>query len=156
MDLKTTALTSELKTDVEMMPDIPGLHFGILSENCMLFDYTAYFEENKELKDPGYKMFMRSNMHYIRTLAGMGGKELSELFYQNTNGHILVANELVYLFLIFSNPDLLIYFNSLLSDVMNEGLAFSNSFVYSLASNRIPSDVLKNLIKERENAAGSE
>lgn len=99
---------------------------------------------------------MRVNKHFIETLAKSNDKKTSELFFQNTNGHILVSAELVFIFLAFVNPEMFLYFNSLLTDVITDGVAYSNGFVYSMAANRIPSDVLSDLIKERENdAAGS-
>lgn len=155
MDYKTTILKKEIQTDETLLPEIAGLHFGFLEENRAVFDYTAYIEENK-LIPIDFKVFMRANKHFIETLAKSNDKKTSELFFQNTNGHILVSAELAFIFLAFVNPEMFLYFNSLLTDIITDGVAYSNGFVYSMTANRIPSDVLSDLIKERENdAAGS-
>ena len=156
MDYKTTILPHEIKAEENLLPEIFGLHFGFLGEKQTLFDYTAYMEEN-EIPPMDYKVFMRSAKYFIEVLAKHYQKKTSELFFQNGNGHILVASELVFIFLMYVNPEMLLYFNSLLSDVIADGVAYSNGFVYSMASNRLPSEVLNEIIKERErDAVGDE
>lgn len=150
MDYKTNILSKELETKENMLPEISGLHFGILGEDKAVFDYTAYFEENG-LQLIDYKMFMRLNKHFIEILAKPSGKKTSELFYQNTNGHILVAAELAFLFLAFANPELCLYFNGIVADAISDGVAYSNGFLYSMAAQRLPSDVLNDIIKEQQN-----
>lgn len=152
MDYKTNILHQEVKTEDNLLPDIPDLHFGVLGENRFVFDYTEYIEAN-QLDTVDYKSFMRANKRFIEILAQSVGKSTTELFYQNTNGHILVASELVYIFLAYVNPIMLIYFNSLLNDALTDGMAFSHGFIYSMAANRLPSDVLTDIIREREDDA---
>ena len=156
MDYKTTILKEEVKTDEILLPEISDLNFGFLGEGKAVFDYTAYIETNK-LPAIDYKVFMRANRHFIETLAKSYKKKTSELFYQNANGHILVAAELAFVFLAFVNPEMFLYFNGLLTDVITDGVAYSHGFIFSMAANRLPSDVLNEIIKERENdPAGSE
>lgn len=155
MDYKTVILSNELAADNDMLPDIPGLHFVVVREDVTLFDYTAYFEEN-DLAPIDYKIFMRQNKHFIAPLAKAAGKSTAELFYQNKNGHILVVSELTFLFLAFANPEMLIYINSLVADAISEGVAYSNGFIYRLAEERIPSDVLAEIQNERENGTSEE
>lgn len=150
MDYKINTLSKELDTKENMLPEIFGLHFGIIGEDKAVFDYTAYFEEN-ELQYMDYKIFMRMNKHFIENLIKPSGKRTSELFYQNTNGHILVAAELVFLFLAFANPEMCLYFNNIITDAISDGVAYSNGFLYSMAAQRLPSDVLNEIIKERQN-----
>lgn len=150
MDYKTTILNNGVEVKDTFLPDIPGLYFGVLSEDKAVFDYTAYIEENK-LQSTDYKVFMRLNKHFIEPLIKLSGRKSSELFYQNTDGHILIASELVFLCLAFVNPELLGYFNALVSDAISDGVAYSSGFVYSMAANRLPSDILGNIIKERQN-----
>lgn len=150
MDYRTTILNNGLEVKEVFLPDIPGLYFGILSEDKAVFDYTAYLEEN-QLPSMDYKVFMRQNKYYIEQLIAQSKRKTSELFYQNTDGHILIAAELVFLCLAFVNPELLRYFNALISDAISDGVAYSSGFVYSMAANRLPSDVLNDIINERQN-----
>lgn len=155
MDYKTTILTEELKTDADLLPELAGLHFGIMGETKALFDFTAYVEEN-ELPNVDYKSFMRNCKYFIETLAKSAGKKTSELFYQNTNGHILIAAELVFLCISYVNPEMYVYFNSLLTDAISDGVAYSHGFVFNLAADKMPSDVLSEIIKQRENEAAGD
>jgi len=148
MDYKTNVLSKEAKITDELIPEAAGLFFGEVGNDQVVFDYTAYFEQN-ELEQIDYKMFMRTNKRYIELLARAKNRKTSELFYQNTNGHILIAAELVFVFLAFSNPEMLVYFNGLISDVMTSGVAYSDGFVYAAAAERLPSEVLADIIKNR-------
>ena len=150
MDYKTTILKEEVKTNEILLPEISDLNFGFLGEGKAVFDYTAYIETNK-LTVIDYKVFMRANRHYIETLAKSYNKKTSELFYQNTNGHILIAAELAFVFLAFVNPEMFLYFNGLLTDAITDGVAYSHGFIFSMAANRLPSDILGDIIREREN-----
>lgn len=155
MDYKTNVLNKEVKVADEILGEVAGLFFGTLSNDQVVFDYTAYFEQN-ELEPIDYKVFMRTNKRYIELLAKVKGRNTSDLFFQNKNGHILVAAELVFVFLAFSNPEMLIYFNALVSDVVASGVAYSDSFIYAAASERLPTEVLAEIIKKRlkENEEG--
>lgn len=150
MDYKTTVLQKEIKTEEILLPEVADLKFGFLGQNRIVFDYTAYIEAN-EIAPIDYKVFMRANKHFIETLAKSNNKKTSEIFYQNGNGHILVAAELAFVFLAFVNPEMFLYFNSLLTDVITDGVAYSHGFIYSMATERLPSDILSGIIKEREN-----
>lgn len=156
MDYKTNTLKKELQTDEILLPEIEGLTFGLLDEDSAVFDYTAYIEKNS-LKPVDYKVFMRLNKHFISILAKNANKSTADLFFMNTNGHILVAAELTFLFLAFINPELCSYFNSLIYDAVHNGIAHSHGYIYSQAAEKIPTEVLYDIIKERENdTAGSE
>lgn len=153
MDYKTNILNNELETKDRLLVEINGLYFGVLGENKVLFDYTAYFTENN-ITPIDYKVFLRYNKHYIETLIKPHNLSTAEIIYQNTNGHILIAAQLVFLFLAFADPEMLLYFNGLLTEVINDGITHSNGFLYSMAAERLPTDTLKDIIKERENGTG--
>lgn len=149
MDYKTTPLNKELEMTENLLPEISGLHFGAINEDLILFDYTAFFEEN-EMQPIDYKLFMRNEKRRIEWLAQQAEKKTSEFFYQNTNGHILVSSELVYLFLSFASDDLFLYFNSLLHNALTLGVAYSTGFVYHQAADRLPTEALEEMIKSRQ------
>lgn len=156
MDYKTTQLTHNVDVKDALFPEISGLFFGVLSKGRAVFDCTTYLIDNK-LTDVDYKVFMRTNKHFIESLAKLNDISTAELFYQNIDGHILIASELVFLFLAFANQELLGYFNALLTDVITDGVAYSSGFVYSMAATRLPTDILQDIIKEQQNdTAGDE
>lgn len=150
MDYKTNALSTKAEINDNLMPDLNGLLFGLIEQEVVVFDFTAYIEAN-EIKDIDYKTIMRQNRHFIDQIIKTTGRSSAKCFYQNTDGHILITAELLYLFLCAVNPEMTTYFNNLLNDVFTNGVAYSNGFVYSMAASRLPSDVLTDIIKEREN-----
>lgn len=156
MDYKTNILKHEAKVEEPVLAEVSGLLFGSIDTDKIVFDYTAYFEKN-DIEPIDYKLFMRINKWYIDMMCKYKEIKTSELFYQNTNGHILVAVELAFIFLAFCNVEMFIYFNGLISDVITTGVAYSDGFIYSAASERLPTDVLAEIIKKRiPNEEGSE
>ncbi len=110
MDYKSNMLKSKAEINDQLISDFPEVYFGMLQDSNLVFDYSRYFEETgKEYID--YKIFMRANRHFIEHLVKESNKKTSELFYQNTDGHILVAYELVFLFLAFIDENICQYFN---------------------------------------------
>ena len=148
MDYKINVLSKSVEITDEILGEVSGLFFGTVANDQVVFDYTEYFKNN-ELEFIDHKVFMRTNKKYIELLARVKGRKTSELFYQNTNGNILVAAELVFVFLAFSNPEMLIYFNGLISDVLTSGVAYSDGFVYHAAAERLPTEVLAEIIQNR-------
>ena len=158
MDYKVNVLSREVEIKDEILAEVAGLFFGTVANDQVVFDYTEYFKNN-ELEFIDHKVFMRTNKKCIELLARVKGRKTSELFFQNTNGNILVAAELVFVFLAFSNPEMLIYFNGLISDVLTSGVAYSDGFVYHAAAERLPTDVLAEIIQNRmkeENEEGDQ
>ena len=151
MDYKTNNLLQGVDIEDAIFPEIEGLLFGTFGQDKIVFDYTAYIEFNK-LSAVDYKAFMRNAKRSIETLVKHYRLSTSELFYQNTNGHILIEAKLVFVFLAYINPDMLIYFNEIVADTISEGVACSHSYLYSLASEKLPTQELQRIIHERSNS----
>lgn len=148
MDYKTNILHHKLETDQQLLPEIQALNFGIINNNQALFDYTDYIEKN-QLNPTPYKAFMRQCKPFIEALSAMSGRKTSEMFYQNTDGHILISAELVFICIAFIDSGMCAYFNGLLTNVITDGIAFSHGYIYDLASENLPSQILDEIIKER-------
>jgi hypothetical protein len=149
MDYKTNALNIQLECAEQVLPDFPSLLFGTIPNGPLVFDSTDFYAKN-ELQEVDYKVFQRLNKRYIEGIANNANINVSDLFYVNKDGHILIHHELTFLFLAFADPTLAAYFNSLLGEIASEGVAYSDSFVLSLASQRIPTDILQQIINDRE------
>lgn len=154
MDFKTTTLNAQLECKEMLLPAFPQLHFGDINEDLTVFDSTAYYKE-QELEEIDYRTFQRINKRYIESFIQYGAIERSELFFLNQDGHILMNKELAFLFLAFATPMIVTYFNGLLGDLMANGVAYSDGYIMSLASQRIPTNILKQIIEDREHAAQS-
>ena len=148
MDYKINKLTKEVACSEMSLQDIPQLRFGII-ETSIVFDATFYCDLNKAKFD--VKMFSRSQKLQIQTLAQAQQVSIGQLFFENTNGHVLINRELVFLFLAYVNPDMLIYFNQLVSDAITEGIALSDGYIASVINAKVPNEVLKNIIESRMN-----
>ncbi len=151
MDYKTTTLGHQVECEEAIIPGFPELHFGDITENLTVFDSTAYYQE-REIDEIDYHTFQRINKRYIESLIQYGDAKTNDLFFLNKDGHILMNKELAFMFLAFATPMLAVYFNGLLGDIMTNGVAYSDGYIMALASNRIPTPYLKEIIEERENA----
>lgn len=151
MDYKTTTLDHQVECEESLIPGFPELHFGDITENLTVFDSTAYYQE-RGIDEIDYHSLQRINKRYIESLIQYGDAKANDLFFLNKDGHILMNKELAFMFLAFATPMLAVYFNGLLGDIMANGVAYSDGYIMALASNRIPTYYLKEIIKERENA----
>lgn len=151
MDYKANTLNELLKCDEQALSDIPSLLFGTVPNGPLVFDSTAFYEAN-ELEEIDYKIFQRLNKRYIESFIDNSDLKASDVFYINRDGHVLMHRELTFLFLSFAMPTLAAYFNGLIGELMANGVAYSDGFALSLASERIPSEILQQIIDNRNNA----
>ena len=147
MDYKINHI-ADVVCDAEFLPDIPDLKFHDFGSDTVVFNATQYCKAIEAEFD--WRTFSRINKRYIDSLAEMTDLNPSLLFYQCNNGDILISQGLTFIFLAFVNPDMTVYFNSLIADVMSVGIAFSDGFVYRLASSRLPADSLRQIINSME------
>lgn len=153
MDYKTTTLDKLLKCDKVLVREFPTLKYGIIpNTELQVFDSTNYYLEN-QLEEIDYKVFQRINKRYIQALVDADSINPSTLFYLNKDSHILMNHELTFIFLSFATPVIGAYFNGVLGELMANGFALSDSFVCSLASERIPTEILQEIINDRNHAA---
>lgn len=151
MDYKITALNTQLECKEQLIPTFPELQYGDISEDLTVFDSTAFYIE-RGIEEIDYKTFQRINKRYIESFVKYGDVKQSDLFFLNKDGHILMNKELTFLFLAFAEPMTATYFNGLLGDIMVNGMAFSDGYIMALASQRIPTDILQQIINDRNNA----
>lgn len=152
MDYKVTTLKDQLECSEQALPDFPTLLFGTVPNGPLVFDSTAFYEANN-IAEIDYKIFQRINKRYIEGFINNTELKASDLFFINHDQHILMNHELTFLFLAFAEPSLAAYFNGLIGEVMANGVAYSDGFVLSMASQRIPTDILQQIINNRNNAS---
>lgn len=150
MDYKITTLNIQLECKEQVLPDVPTLLFGNIKDGPLVFDSTAFYQNN-DLEEVDYKIFQRLNKRYIEGFINTTTLKASDLFYLNKDGHVLMNHELTFLFLAFANPVLAAYFNGLIGELMSNGVAYSDGYILSLASDRIPTEYLQQIINERNN-----
>lgn len=148
MDYKLTVLSKQIECEQNEIEDIPSLKFGNLLNGQSVFDSTQYYEEN-ELEPIDYKVFGRICKPFINSLVTRLELDPSGLFFQNEDGHILISKELAIIFLQFTNPDVCTYFNLIIWDVLDNGVAYSDSLIASLAAARMPTHILEDIIEMR-------
>ncbi len=148
MDYKITPLVKQVECEKTEIADFPTLKFGNLLNGQTVFDSTKYYEDN-ELEPIDYKVFSRICKCFIHALVTRMELDVGELFFLNTDGHVLISKDLAILFLQFSNPDVCAYFNSMMWDILDNGFAFSDGLIATLAAARVPNDVLQEIIDTR-------
>ena len=150
MDYKISVLPQAIELKDSLIEDFSDLLFGTTPDGTPVFDATEYCNRVETESQFNARVFMRNCKPFIEGFIKAGELDPSKMFYQNTDGHSLIHEQLVYLFLMFTSNVWLIYFNSLISDVINTGVAYSNSFLLKQAIQRIPSDVMEKIIETRK------
>lgn len=151
MDYKLNTLQKQLECSEQALPDFPTLLFGTIPNGPLVFDSTAFYEANN-IEEIDHKVFQRINKRYIESFINNAELKPSDLFFINYDQHILMHHELTFLFLAFAEPTLAAYFNGLIGEIMANGVAYSDGFVLSMATQRIPTDMLQQIINSRTNA----
>lgn len=150
MDYKITVLPNSIELKDPLIEDFSDLLFGTTPDGTPVFDATEYCNRTEENSQFNVRLFMRTCKPFIEGFITAGELDLGKMFYQNPDGHALIHEQLTYLFLSFTNKIWLIYFNSLLSDVITNGVAYSDSFLLKQTIQRVPSDVLEKIIESRK------
>lgn len=150
MDYKISVLPQAIELKDSLIEDFSDLLFGTTPDGTPVFDATEYCNRIETESQFNARVFMRNCKPFIEGFIKAGELDPSKMFYQNTDGHSLIHEQLVYLFLMFTSNVWLIYFNSLISDVINTGVAYSDSFLLKQAIQRIPSDVMEKIIETRK------
>lgn len=153
MDYKITQLLKQIETKDTLIEDFQDLLFGTTPEGDVVFDATEYCEKNKELGAFNVRVFMRACKPFIEKFIQMESVRPGNMFFQNTNGHSLIIADLSFLFLSFVDSSLFMYFNDLITTIVNDGFAYSDSFLLQQTAQRIPTEVLERIIdlrKEKE------
>lgn len=150
MDYKITELAKQVQTKEAPIADFPELLFGITPDETAVFDATEYCIRAENNKTFNSRLFMRAYKPFIESFITVSGMDANKLFYRNPDGHELVHEELVFLFLAFTNKNWVVYFNNIISDAITNGIAFSDSFVLQLAIGRVPTDILEKIIQSRK------
>jgi len=150
MDYKISVLPQAIELKDSLIEDFSDLLFGTTPDGTPVFDATEYCNRVETESQFNARVFMRNCKPFIEGFIKAGELDPSKMFYQNTDGHSLIHEQLVYLFLMFTSNVWLIYFNSLISDVINTGVAYSDSFLLKQAIQRIPSDVMEKIIETRK------
>lgn len=150
MDYKISVLSQAIELKDSLIEDFSDLLFGTTPDGTPVFDATEYCNRVETESQFNARVFMRNCKPFIEGFIKAGELDPSKMFYQNTDGHSLIHEQLVYLFLMFTSNVWLIYFNSLISDVINTGVAYSDSFLLKQAIQRIPSDVMEKIIETRK------
>ena len=150
MDYKISTLQKTIELKDSLIEDFSDLLFGITPDGMPVFDATEYCNRIEENFQFNVKLFMRTCKPLIEGFISAGELDPGKIFYQNADGHSLIHEQLTYLFLSYTNKVWLIYFNSLLSDVIMNGVAYSDSFLLKQTIQRVPSDVLEKIIESRK------
>lgn len=137
----------ECKTPI--FEDIPALKGGIIVPDIEVFDATDFCEQEK-LSEATYTSFYQSCKRYIDAKISTEQWTESTLFFQNTNGHLLINATIALVFLRYAYPDISTYFDNIVACCLINGAAFSDAFVMRLASNQIPDSDLQEIINQRK------
>lgn len=153
MDYKVTVMSEQVKCNKNGASNLPVPFFGVLPDGTKVLDMTAYNAENGTQKIDR-QAFCRLCKNQIEGLINEGVAQRGKLFFLNTDGHELVCYDLAFLFLSLVDSSVLAYFHQMLDECLTSGIAFSDAFITSMASQRIPTDILQQIIDSRKDGDG--
>lgn len=155
MKPKLNVLAKTVNCATPVFEDIPSLKGGVIAPETEVFDATDFCATEK-IEEVPYHVFYSSCQRYIDAKIKNENLTPSDLFFQNTDGHMLINASIVLIYLRFMHPDVSIYFDNIVASCLIGGAAFSDSFVAKLAMTQLTSKDLKDIIdlrNENGNAA---
>lgn len=147
---KKNILTKPLPCNDKVMTDITSMRFGKLSDDVLVFDATFYCSQelHSQFQD---KQFMMACRQWIDAIANDSKISISELFYVNTDGHVLLHKDLAVIFLMWADTNMLVYFMSLIEDALIDGIVLSDGLLLSMIIAKVPDKVLEGVLEGRKN-----
>lgn len=150
MNYNVKQLDEPIKCNIIRFSELPSLFFG----KVLLDDKeVSVFDASEYCKSIGGKLdvyrFMGANKLYIDRLINSEGLDSSNLFFIQPNQKILISSEIVVVFLMSINPELFLYFEDMVLDLLNNGIAISDKKIMELVMDRVPDDALKQIIDSR-------
>ena len=152
MDYKANILNDQLECSEQALPDFPTLLFGQIPNGPLVFDSTAFYTASG-IEEIDYKVFQRLNKRYIEGFIKNTELKSTSMFFINHDQHVLMHHKLTFLFLAFADPDLAAYFNGLIGEIMANGVAYSDGFALAMTSQRVPTEILQQIINDRNHAS---
>lgn len=141
MDFKLNHLQKTVMCEEVGIPDLPALRFGHLEDGTLVFNASEYLKQNG--KELDYREFSRAMRFWIEQMAKGYGISTANIFFANPDGSELYHEILVYLFMMYLDPAIIMYFNNMIDDLMTNGMAFSDSFILELATTRLPAEMIQ-------------
>lgn len=148
MNYKLNVLKNKVECKERVFPEIP-VYTGTLENGEVVFDIDRYCYE-AGIENENWVVFTQRHKHYVEQFAKIYEKNTSEMFYQNTDGHILIDFVFVFLYLMYINEELSAYFFTILSDVLSTGMGFSDTYIMELAAERLPDDMVARMINGKD------
>lgn len=149
MNYKINNITKPIQCDEPVLPEFGSLLGGTTPDNVSVFDATA-FCKTEGFNDCSATLFTKINRIYIERMIESGELNPSSIFYVTSEGHLLINQSLVYIFLMSISPAVFEYFFSIINDVMRSGMAFSDGYLINLIQSKVPTEYLKQIIESRK------
>lgn len=148
MKYKIVTLNKDVDCSEIKYPDTPSLLFGILPSNKLpVFDATKYCNDKNINFD--LQTFTNLNGIYIDRLISDNTINSSGFLFVTPKQHLLMANGLELIFLAYADSNMFSYFLQTLEDALKDGIAISDSRITQLIVERVPNEVLNDIILTR-------
>lgn len=141
MKFKVSGRPLNIKCTEQALPEFPDMLFGNTTGNGSLFDATAYLQKTPYTVDD----FFDKCEFMIEALIKSYGLDTDKCFFINSDGHILIEGNFVYLFLSFVEPDFLAYMCDRCHDLFMNGVAVSDSYLLQSAYVRLDKESLNKI-----------
>lgn len=137
-----------LKCEEPSIPEFPQLLFGgqpDSSGNTTIYFNATHFinktNPNKKVSD-----FFEKYDEPLKALSEAYKIDSSQICKLNHEGDVLIEQSFVFLFISFVEPNFLAYICDRMHELLSQGFAVSDTYIYRSAHNRLDAKTLQNLI----------
>ena len=136
----------DLICNEQAIPEFPELLFGTSNENGTFFDATVYISK----KQPSLKVeqFFIDYQSPIASLCKVYQIESKDICKLNTEGHLLIDGNFLYLFISFVEPDFLAYMCEQINTLFVAGICVSDTQILNMAKSKLSKEVLMKVFED--------
>ena len=126
--------------------EFPDLLFGTTSERRIYFDADAYLQTHSPVKS--VQDFFKDYAAPIQQLQILWNMKDTDVYKLNTQGHILIDSNLVYLFISFVEPEFLAYMLECMDTLLADGVVITDANIVKAARRRLDAESIKAMIED--------
>lgn len=130
--------------------EFPDLLFTVSNDGNEYCDVTSFMEERKCTDSHSIDNFMKVCKPWINAFCKVYSLDVDKLTLVAPNNHILIDSSLALLFVSYVDTEFSVYVYEKMADLLVSGIILSDTTLILMAKDRLPREVLLNLIDKYE------
>lgn len=149
MNFKVNLIEKDVECKTALFEELNLLYGKVTigDRSFIVFDATKYCISIEI--EFNIRQFMQLNARQLNIIAKDSGLDCNELFFISNNGSVYIIQEMSVLFLSSVDATLFAYFNEMIFDLLQKGVAISDKKIMELVMDRVPNETLEQIIESR-------